>query len=298
MEKYLWGIIIIFVLCLFFVRVPYDTFPDNTPDAVCVNGELKLESTRNMLGDRVMSIVTKLSETSNALGCGIIANGDADVTSQIECVNGQPTVICKTQLYKAILAGQIKFVVKDRIGPISDKISKSKFNIAKYNFTEWIFGPESSDKMNNFCAKEVCLKGQRASGTNNAKLAGYVSCNCVINEGSYAEGTFVFEDIYIDSNSGERITYAEATKRGVEVSERNRAMNIDISNEDEFCKNACGGSYISAFKYNCFIPDSTKYLDKGEPVSLLRCNCNNIKSRSFNLETKEEIFEYVSCEEV
>lgn len=211
-------LILVVLLCLFFIRVPYDTFPSNTPNAACVNGELIIKSSGNPYADIMVSSTASISELSNSFGCAISAGQEvSDITSQIECINSVPTVICKTQLYKAILMGRIKFVSKDSITE-----PKLQFNVKNYNFTEQEFSIE------NFCKKEVCENGQRASGTNNARTSGWVDCSCVINEGSYAEGTFIVEDFYIDTTSGERITLEEIGRRN----------NIQLQNQlEEWRKN-------------------------------------------------------------
>jgi hypothetical protein len=114
-KKYWWIIVIVIILCLFFIRVPYDTFSDNVSGMVCINGELKLKTGGDVIGNYIQSFGADIVASANPFYCSALADGDTGVTSQIMCINGKPIVVCRTQLYKAILMGKIKFINKDTI---------------------------------------------------------------------------------------------------------------------------------------------------------------------------------------
>jgi hypothetical protein len=100
-----WPIIVIITILLallIFVRVPVAKFPFNSGDTViCVNNELKLKNSGNLM-DPIAKSTAELAEASAGLRCVIEAYPDEFATSQIECINNIPIVICKSKLYKAI----------------------------------------------------------------------------------------------------------------------------------------------------------------------------------------------------
>jgi hypothetical protein len=121
LKRYWWVIVLVIVLCLFFLKVPYDTFPTNAP-LTCENGELKLISQGSRMWDLAYSSMTDISRLADGFQCATLAGGDSSVYSQVKCINDQPTTICTTQLYKAILMGKITFT------PIDKKITASEID--------------------------------------------------------------------------------------------------------------------------------------------------------------------------
>lgn len=120
-------VVIIILLLLFFLRVPFDSFLFNSPDVACENGVLKQGTSGSILASVLK--INELSNLNGALQCAISANGDESVSSQVVCINNQPTVVCKTQLYKAILMGRIKFINVDSVSsPQNTKTSKNPSN--------------------------------------------------------------------------------------------------------------------------------------------------------------------------
>jgi len=182
-------VIIIILLVVIFVRIPIATFPLGDSNVVCVNGELRLKSSGDVFMDVFSKAIADLSETNAGLKCVIEANGNEFVTSQIECINNVPIVICKDRLYKAILMGKFASVPKE--DSISSVSQTRNFSVEGINFTKL------GDNVLEFCQK-VC-ENERLNSYSNSQRAKYVECGCK-------------ELVYIDY-SGEEISVDEVKRR-------------------------------------------------------------------------------------
>lgn len=112
--RYWWIAIIAIIVVSFFIRVPYHSFPATSTSLFCEEGVLK-QRVSNSLLDQALgpSYLTDIEQVSDGLTCSIMANGKLDVTFGTKCINNQPTIVCRTQLYNAILMGKLKFISFD-----------------------------------------------------------------------------------------------------------------------------------------------------------------------------------------
>src|SRR4030042_6760912 len=100
MKRMLIVIGVILLIILIFVRVPVAQFPlESAGTVICVNGELKLKNSGESW-DPIAKSTAEIAEASAGLRCVVEAYPDEFATSQIECINNIPTVICKSKLYK------------------------------------------------------------------------------------------------------------------------------------------------------------------------------------------------------
>lgn len=120
-------VIIVAALALLFIRVPVDSFPDDTPYLYCEDGVVKIDSGEDEVDYIWIKSTVDIAQMTNAGRCSISADGDFEATSQTKCVNDEPTVVCKTQLWRALLLGKIEFVPGDSSTNEKEESDESRY---------------------------------------------------------------------------------------------------------------------------------------------------------------------------
>lgn len=96
-------IVVVAILLLFFLRVPVDTYPVQSDAYICKDGQLYKAKANTMDGAMAVAM-GDLESVGSAFRCATVA--DERATVSIECRNGEPTYVCKAQLYQAIITGR------------------------------------------------------------------------------------------------------------------------------------------------------------------------------------------------